>query len=162
MEPPQTSELEAYAESLYPARFGWSPLKTLQEGRFKLIDAPRPELYDLERDPFEERNIHAERPTVADAMRRRLTQMANESEAPDGLAPADELSPDARERLHALGYIGARPRCLSPRRRPAGPEGLCRAPSGIQKLRRIPLGGAEPSCASVSSRGREGPPRRRL
>ena len=44
-----------------PTRFGWSPLKTLQEGRFKLIDAPRPELYDLDRDPFEERNIHAER-----------------------------------------------------------------------------------------------------
>jgi choline-sulfatase len=110
---PQTSELEAYAESLYPARFGWSPLKTLQDGRFKLIDAPRPELYDLERDPFEERNIHTERPTVADAMRRRLAQMANESEAPDGLAPADELSPDARERLHALGYIGSQPLAAS-------------------------------------------------
>ena len=88
-------------------------MKTLQEGRFKLIDAPRPELYDLERDPFEERNIHAERPTVAGAMRRRLTQMANESEAPDGLAPTEELSPDARERLHALGYIGARPLAAS-------------------------------------------------
>ena len=88
-------------------------MKTLQEGRFKLIDAPRPELYDLERDPFEERNIHAERPTVADAMRRRLTQMANESEAHDGLATADELSADVRERLHALGYIGAQPLAAS-------------------------------------------------
>ena len=47
--------LEAYSESLYPARFGWSPLRALRDGRFKLIDAPRPELYDLERDPFEER-----------------------------------------------------------------------------------------------------------
>ena len=104
---PQASELEAYAESLYPARFGMSPLKTLRDGRFKLIDAPRPELYDLERDPFEERNIHAERPTVADAMRRRLIQMAEASDASNGLAPADELSPDARERLHALGYLGS-------------------------------------------------------
>ena len=102
-------ELEAYAESLYPARFGMSPLKTLHDGRFKLIDAPRPELFDLERDPFEERNIHAERPTVAEAMRRRLTQMAKESEPSDRLAPEDELSPDARERLHALGYVGSQP-----------------------------------------------------
>ena len=138
---PQTSELEAYAESLYPARFGWSPLKTLQEGRFKLIDAPRPELYDLERDPFEERNIHAERPTVADAMRRRLTQMANESEAPDGLAPADELSPDARERLHALGYIGAQPLAAShPGDNRPDPKdcigGPFRVPCGIQKTER--------------------------
>ena len=138
---PQTSELEAYAESLYPARFGWSPLKTLQEGRFKLIDAPRPELYDLERDPFEERNIHAERPTVADAMRRRLTQLANESEAPDGLAPADELSPDARERLHALGYIGSQPLAASHPGDDRPDPKDCVGPSGIQKLRRIPLGG---------------------
>ena len=90
-------------------------MKTLQEGRFKLIDAPRPELYDLERDPFEERNIHEERPTVADAMRRRLTQMSpsEPSDASDGLTPADELSPDARERLHALGYIGSQPLAAS-------------------------------------------------
>ena len=33
----------------------------LRGGRYKLIDAPRPELYDLERDPFEERNIFEER-----------------------------------------------------------------------------------------------------
>jgi choline-sulfatase len=137
----QTSDLEAYAESLYPARFGWSPLKTLQEGRFKLIDAPRPELYDLERDPFEERNIHAERPTVADAMMRRLTQLANESEAPDGLAPADELSLDARERLHALGYIGLLPLAAShPGDNRPDPKdcigGPFRVPCGIQKTER--------------------------
>jgi arylsulfatase A-like enzyme len=52
--------LEAYSESLYPARLGWSPLRALRDGRFKLIDAPRPELYDLERDPFEELNIYNE------------------------------------------------------------------------------------------------------
>ena len=61
-----------FAESLYPERFGWSPLRALRDGRFKLIDAPRPELYDLERDPFEERNIFDERRPLADAMMRRL------------------------------------------------------------------------------------------
>ena len=42
-----TLDLEAYAESEYPRRLGWSPLRALRDGRFKLIDAPRPELYDL-------------------------------------------------------------------------------------------------------------------
>jgi hypothetical protein len=35
--------------------------------------------------------------------------MAEESEAPDELAPADELSPDAREGLQSLGYLGSWP-----------------------------------------------------
>ncbi len=47
-----TLDLEAYSESFYPQRFGWSPLRAVREGRYKLIDAPRPELYDLERDLF--------------------------------------------------------------------------------------------------------------
>ena len=108
-----TVEREGYAESLYPARFGWSPLRTLRDGRFKLIDAPRPELYDLGRDPFEERNIHAERPTVAAAMKRRLSQIAGGPSVSDTLSQTDALSPDARERLHALGYIGSEPLAAS-------------------------------------------------
>ena len=40
-------DLEAYAESIYPERLGWSSLRALRVGRFKLIDAPRPELYNL-------------------------------------------------------------------------------------------------------------------
>jgi arylsulfatase A-like enzyme len=47
--------LEAYSESLYPQRLGWSPLRALHTGRFKLIDAPRPELYDLQDDSVEKR-----------------------------------------------------------------------------------------------------------
>ena len=34
--------LEAYSESLYPERLGWSPLLALRSGRFKFIEAPRP------------------------------------------------------------------------------------------------------------------------
>ena len=42
--------LEASSESWYPRRFGWSPLRALRSDRFKLIDGPRPELYDLASD----------------------------------------------------------------------------------------------------------------
>ena len=37
--------LEVYAESLYSQRFGWSGLRSLRADRYKVIEAPRPELY---------------------------------------------------------------------------------------------------------------------
>ena len=41
-----------FAESLVPLiHYGWSDLRALRDGRWKYILAPRPELYDLERDP---------------------------------------------------------------------------------------------------------------
>src|SRR6266850_598257 len=54
--------LETYTEATYPLHhFGWSDLRALRSGRFKLIAAPRPELYDLQNDPDEARNIFTER-----------------------------------------------------------------------------------------------------
>src|SRR6185503_17340970 len=49
--------LIAHSESWYPRyHYGWSELRAIQDGRFKLIRAPRPELYDLATDPREERD----------------------------------------------------------------------------------------------------------
>ncbi len=98
-------DLEAYGESEYPRRFGWSPLRVLRDGRFTLIEAPRPELYDLERDPFEERNLYLERRATADAMRARLATLAA-SAAPAAAASSEPVPADLRERLAALGYAG--------------------------------------------------------
>src|SRR3954465_1467078 len=42
------SDAPAYSESLYPElELGWAPLHAMRLGRFKLIDAPRAELYDV-------------------------------------------------------------------------------------------------------------------
>jgi arylsulfatase A-like enzyme len=105
-------DLEAYAESLYPQRFGWSPLYALRDSRYKFIDAPKPELYDLVRDPFEERNIVAERPTIAAAMKRRLDAIASQTPSEDHHASA-ATSPETRQRLISLGYVTG-PRASTP------------------------------------------------
>src|SRR5207237_6515666 len=56
------AEQPVYSEALYARyHFGWSELTALTEGRYRYIKAPRDELYDLERDPHEQRNIAAER-----------------------------------------------------------------------------------------------------
>ena len=42
----------AYSETLLPKFYmNWAPLRSLRDGRYKLIDAPRPELYDLATRP---------------------------------------------------------------------------------------------------------------
>src|SRR5436189_296370 len=62
-----------YSEALYSRyHFGWSELYGLTDARYRLVRAPRDELYDLERDPREASSIAAERPQVAQAMRTAL------------------------------------------------------------------------------------------
>jgi choline-sulfatase len=105
-------DLDVFAESRYPERFGWSPLRALRDGRFKLIDAPRPELYDLERDPFEERNIFDERRPLADAMMRRLEALDPRQRS--ARASEERVVPDAlRDDLAALGYVTPAPMRVS-------------------------------------------------
>jgi choline-sulfatase len=100
--------LSAYSESEYPQRLGWSALSALRDGAFKLIEAPRPELYDLEHDPFEQRNIYQERPAVAEALARRLAALAVSAERANANEPM-VVRPGLREQLAALGYVGLGP-----------------------------------------------------
>jgi arylsulfatase A-like enzyme len=103
-------DLDAYAETQYPLEFGWSPLRSLQNGRFKLIAAPRPELYDLERDPSERRNLFGTRPDLGRAMAQRLVAMERAATGDPGVAES-ATPPEIAERLAALGYVapGAKP-----------------------------------------------------
>jgi arylsulfatase A-like enzyme len=103
-------EREAYSESEYPRRLGWSPLRALRDGRFKVIDAPRPELYDLQDDPYEERNLYHERRRTAEALMRRLRVVAaGSSGSPSQAAPSEMVSDEVRDRLAALGYVTTTP-----------------------------------------------------
>lgn len=100
-------EREVYAESLYPERFGWSRLRSVRDGRYKLIAAPRPELYDLANDPLERRNLFDARRSLAAAMLRRLERYEDVRTSDAATAPAlDEATTDA---LASLGYVGNGP-----------------------------------------------------
>jgi arylsulfatase A-like enzyme/tetratricopeptide (TPR) repeat protein len=100
--------VEAYAEATYPLHhYGWSDLRSLRSGRFKLIAAPRPELYDLQTDPRETTNIFETRRTLGDQMLGRLQSLEREMQSQGvSVEPSMEIDPDARERLAALGYVG--------------------------------------------------------
>jgi arylsulfatase A-like enzyme/Tfp pilus assembly protein PilF len=93
----------AYAESQQPwLGYGWAPLAAVRTAGEKLVLAPRPELYDLARDPDERKDLASARP--ADVAR--LTALARQAEA-RGTAPSVRADdPQTAERLRALGYVG--------------------------------------------------------
>jgi len=100
--------LAAYSEAVYPRfHFGWSDLRAITAGRYKFVAAPRPELYDLQQDPKETKNIYAERRALGDRLDQELTALERRMSA-SATAPkaAVEVDPEARERLAALGYVG--------------------------------------------------------
>jgi arylsulfatase A-like enzyme/Flp pilus assembly protein TadD len=92
-----------YSESLSPRyHFGWSELYALSDDRYRLIRAPRDELYDIQQDPKELKSIAGERAQARTAMRAALDAIiANASvDAPSAVSAED------RQKLAALGYVG--------------------------------------------------------
>lgn len=93
----------AYFETLQPfLGYGWAPLSGLHAGRVKLIDAPRPELYDLSSDPGETRNTHERDAHRASRLAELL--VARRSRGLRAASASDD--PQVLERLRSLGYVG--------------------------------------------------------
>ena len=101
----RVSSRTLYAESFAPfLDFGWSPLRALRDGQWKYIAAPRSELYDIEGDPGETKNLIASEPQRASALARKVDAISPASLPASGPAPnADTLA-----RLQALGYTSGR------------------------------------------------------
>jgi arylsulfatase A-like enzyme len=100
-------DLPCYLESYYPPEtFGWSELVGIIDGNWKFIRAPRSELYDLKRDPKEEKDLVAREARTASLLNKKLEALikAGTSKAEAGRRT---LSRDEEDRLRSLGYIGA-------------------------------------------------------
>jgi len=103
------SDRALWAESDYPARhYGWARLRSLRQDGFKYIDAPRPELYDVARDPAESQDLARQDPGRAARMAAALDSMESRLQRTRAAEPA---GPDAaaRGRLAALGYATGAP-----------------------------------------------------
>jgi len=100
----EMSDEPAYAESLFAAiHLGWAPLHAWRTGAWKLVDAPRPELYALDADAGESRDLAATRPEVVEALRRPL--QATLAAAPPPAPRAVDAA--SAEKLRSLGYLGS-------------------------------------------------------
>ena len=96
-----------YGETFLPRlHFNWSELRGTENAKYHFIAAPRPELYDLAKDPGEVHNLLPEKKAVAEEMRAKLAGLIREYSAGKELAEKTGLDPALMERLKSLGYAG--------------------------------------------------------
>jgi arylsulfatase A-like enzyme/Tfp pilus assembly protein PilF len=98
----------AYSETYYPLlHYGWSDLKSVQDGRYKLILAPVPELYDVVSDPREETNLVYREQSVYKEMSAAAEALIQASSRNAYEADPSKIDAETREKLSALGYIAS-------------------------------------------------------
>jgi arylsulfatase A-like enzyme/Flp pilus assembly protein TadD len=101
----EPDEKPVYAESLMPSLlYGWGKIVSIREGPWKLIESPKPELYNITEDPGERTNRIEQNHGARDRLRSRLKALAPED---TGSVPAPEIDPELAEKLGALGYVGS-------------------------------------------------------
>ena len=105
--PPRIARLETLQPWL---TFGWSPLRAVRTAEWKLIDAPRPELYDLRNDPYETRDAIGAHEDQAHVLRESLAPVASDP----AVTATRTVDPDAQRRLEALGYVTTAPDVVPP------------------------------------------------
>lgn len=97
----------AYIETLYPKTYmNWSELRGMRTDRWKFILAPRPELYDLERDPGEKENVIARHPAEADHLQKKIWEVIGPA-ARDQKLTYMPVNRETRQELESLGYVSA-------------------------------------------------------
>jgi arylsulfatase A-like enzyme/Flp pilus assembly protein TadD len=98
---------ESYGETYMPTfEYGWSELKSIRKSGLKYIEAPIPELYDLEEDPGELENLYSAGSYESEDLKEDLHAMM-ERITPEGADPfqMEEIDEEKVQMLKSLGYL---------------------------------------------------------
>jgi choline-sulfatase len=99
------NELVSYSESLYAKlNMGWSELLGLETKTYHYIDAPKPELFEIQKDPKETQNQISSTREAA----RRMRQELQKSYAGKAVNPQN-IDEETRQKLASLGYVSSTP-----------------------------------------------------
>ncbi|KPJ65595.1 hypothetical protein AMJ44_09845 [candidate division WOR-1 bacterium DG_54_3] len=100
------SERPIYFESLYPYYSrGWAPLKGFIYQKKKFIESPLPELYELEKDFVELKNLALRE--KLDKYRKQLSKLMSEQTPAEKIEAEQKVDKETREKLESLGYISS-------------------------------------------------------
>ena len=97
-----------YAETFLPRlHFNWSELRGVETENYHFIDAPKPELYDLSKDPGRNpQSVSAKKGCRRRDARHAWILLIRQYSAGQELAEKTGLDPALMERLKSLGYAG--------------------------------------------------------
>ncbi|MCK4751834.1 MAG: sulfatase-like hydrolase/transferase [Planctomycetes bacterium] len=101
----QKSERYIYCESFYSTQYGCNPLLGVVDDRWKYIQAPRQELYDLAEDVGEKGNLIYKYPKRALLMQENLKLILQEQACTDLAVNKFTLDEQSKRRLESLGYL---------------------------------------------------------
>jgi choline-sulfatase len=102
----QTNQARAvFSESVYARdSFRWAALRSLRIGPWKYVEAPHPELFDLDQDLQEQANVVRANSAQAATLRSELARLVARHARTEP-APVRDTSDAARKALGSLGYL---------------------------------------------------------
>jgi arylsulfatase A-like enzyme/Tfp pilus assembly protein PilF len=102
-------ERDLYMESFFACEaFHCAPIRGILRGHFKYLDLPRPELYDLQDDPGERKNLVSARAPLGQELKNNLHDLEQRLEG-SAMESGRRLSSAEKDTLATLGYITTAP-----------------------------------------------------
>ena len=99
---------QACSETYYSRfHYGWSELRALRTDRYHFIEAPKPELYDLQKDPGETANLAPGEPQLVASLRAALAKLETTAGGSAATPVPEEEDEETLRKLAALGYAGS-------------------------------------------------------
>lgn len=96
---------ELFAETDYPLRFGWAPIRAFRTEKTKLIEAPRPELYDIGSDPAEQKNVYVAGSAEVQKLQAGMDTWKAKLPAGGDSAKAGAALPDPKDKIEVQNLL---------------------------------------------------------
>jgi len=96
-----------FCQSLEPTKYNANPLLGIISDRYKYIHTTRSEIYDLQKDQFELKNMIQQDPKRARLMEGELLQVLENAKSENKMNKGKGVDAEIFSKLESLGYVGS-------------------------------------------------------